>query len=125
MNEESANRNEEAISLREDLESVRMERDSMSEELTRLRAQVQFQENQRVEFAETKKKLLEYEDRGLDRAEDAIQSRDRIISDLSSKLEQSLDLLEMEREQQRQRRQIIFPASRSLQASCSSHTLHC
>jgi hypothetical protein len=97
----------------------------MSEELTRLRAQVQFQEKQSAEYAATKKKLREYEDRGLDRAEDAIQSRDRIISDLSSKLEQSLDLLEMEREQQRQRRQIIFPASRPLQASCSNHTLHC
>lgn len=125
LNEESANRNEEAIGLRKDLESVRTERDSMSEELTRLRAQVQFQEKQIAEYAETKKKLREYEDRGLDRAEDAIQSRDQIISDLSSKLEQSLDLLVMEREQQRQRRQIIFPASRSLQASCSSHTLHC
>jgi hypothetical protein len=99
----------------------------MSEELTRLRAQVQFQENQTIEYAETKRKLREYEERGLDRADAAIQSRDLIISDLSSKLEQSLDLLEMEREQQRQRRQIIFPAShaRSLQASCSSHTLHC
>jgi hypothetical protein len=97
----------------------------MAEELSRLRAQVQFQGNQSADHAETKKKLRELENRGLDRADDAIQSRDRMITDLSSKLEQSLDLLELEREQQRQRRQIIFPASRQLPTSCSNQTLHC
>jgi hypothetical protein len=97
----------------------------MSEELTRLRAQVQSQENQQAEYSETKKKLREYESIGLDRAEDAIQSRDLIISNLSFKLEQSLDLLELEREKQRQRRQIIFPSVKPPPTSCSSETLHC
>jgi septation ring formation regulator EzrA len=109
LNEESAHRNEEAIALREDLKFVKTERDAMAEEISRLRAQMQFQEKERAEYAETKKKLIEYESRGLDRANDAIQSRDRIISDLSSKLEQSLDLLEVERAHQRHRRQVIFP----------------
>jgi hypothetical protein len=100
LNEESAYRNEEAIALREDLKSVKTERDAIAEELSRLRAQAQFQESERAEYIEMKKKLREYENRGLDRADDAIQSRDRIISDLSSKVEQSLDLLELERAQQ-------------------------
>jgi chromosome segregation ATPase len=120
LNEESANRNEEVIALREDLESVKTERDAMAKELFRLRAQVQSQENQRAEYAETKKKLREYESRGLDRADDEIQSRDQTISDLSFKLEQSLDLLELERAQPQQRRQIIFPRRTSLPTSFSS-----
>jgi hypothetical protein len=95
----------------------------MSQELTRLRAQVQSQENQRAEYAETKKKLREFEIRGLDRADDEIQSRDRTIADLSSKLEQTLDLLELERAQQRQRRQIIFPTVRPPTTSFSSQDL--
>lgn len=113
LNEESADRNEEAVALKDELEAVKTERDTMAEELSLLRAQVRGQQTQRAEYAEMKKKLTEYENRGLDRADDAIRSRDRMISDLSSKLEQSLDLMELEREQQRQRRQIIFPAVRS------------
>jgi hypothetical protein len=97
----------------------------MAKELFRLRAQVQSQENQRAEYAETKKKLREYETRGLDRADDAIQSRDRTISELSFKFEQSLDLLELERAQPQQRRQIIFPLRKSLPTSFSSQDLQC
>jgi septation ring formation regulator EzrA len=125
LNEESAHRNDEAIALREDLKFVKMERDAMAEEISRLRAEVQCQEKERAEYAETKKKLIEYEIRGLDRTDDAIQSRDRIISDLSSKLEESLDLLEVERAQQRHRRHIIFPEVGPPPTSCPSQKPEC
>ena len=39
-----------------------------------------------------------------------MQTRDEIIIDLATRLERALELLDLEREQQRQRRQIIFPS---------------
>jgi len=110
LGEESANRNEKAIALKQDLDTVMTERDALSQEILLLRAQVQEQERERAEYGEMKRRLIEYESKGLDSATETIQSRDFVISELSSKLERTLDLLEIERAQ-RQRRQIIFPAS--------------
>jgi sugar-specific transcriptional regulator TrmB len=54
--------------------------------------------------------LYQREAEGIVKAEEAIQSRDQTIRDISAKLESALDELEMERAQ-RQRRQVIFPAN--------------
>lgn len=110
LGEESANRNEESIALRQSLDSCKTERDTLSQELLLLRAQAREREKERAEYLQVKQRLAEYEKQGLHHANEAIQSRDLVIANLSSKLEQTLDLLEIERAQ-RQRRQIIFPAA--------------
>jgi hypothetical protein len=96
--------------LKYELKVVQSERDAMAEEILKLNAQVAAREKERAEYDEMKRRLLEYEGQRLDRSDDVIRSRDRMIVELSSKLERSLDQLEMERTQQRLRRQIIFPA---------------
>ncbi|EEC48647.1 predicted protein [Phaeodactylum tricornutum CCAP 1055/1] len=111
LNEESAVRNVESASLREELASVKAERNVLAEEVLRLRAQAECYEKQKLEDEVTRAKLLDYEQRGLERSENEIRSRDQVIYELTSRLESTLDQLESERQQQRNRRQIIFPAS--------------
>lgn len=103
-------RNEKAIALQQELREIKAERDAMAKEENRLRARVQELERYEAECKELKRRLLEYEEQGLRHAEAAIQSRDQMIHDLSTKLEVALDHLEMEKAQ-RHRRQIIFPAN--------------
>lgn len=109
LNEESAIRNVRAIALEQELETVKSERDQLSADVQTLRAQLQELENKQADYDEMKRKLSEYEQNGLCEANEAIQSRDRTILQLSSKLDSALSQLEIERAQ-RQRRQVIFPA---------------
>ncbi len=105
-------RNEEVISLHKEVDSLRIERDQMAGDLEIARAVIANNKRDAVERRKLEEKLLQYESRGLDEAENAIKTRDAIIADLSARLEKTLDVLEIEREQQRQRRQIIFPTQR-------------
>ena len=75
-----------------------------------LRGRVAFFERKLEEQLSLETFLPKYEQRRLDNADSAIQMRDAVINDLSGRLERALDLLVLEREQQRQRRQIIFPS---------------
>jgi hypothetical protein len=112
LNEEAALRNEEAISLHHELDHVRAERDETATQVEKLQAQVTLFEREREEQAKAQRALQKYEQKGLDGADRAIQKRDTIITDLASRLERALDTLDLEREQQRQRRKIIFPMAR-------------
>lgn len=112
LNEEATLRNEEVISLHKELDSVRLERDHLAGELEMARAVIANHERDALERKKLEERLQAYESRGLDEAEHAIKTRDFLIADLSHRLEKTLDILELEREQQRQRRQIIFPMQR-------------
>ena len=109
LSKEVAVREEETVVLQEQLESTRWERDELAVENLRLKAMSSFHAKQQVEYSELKRRYLDYEERGIQGAVAAIESRDKVIGELASKLERALDQLELEREQQRQRRQIIFP----------------
>ena len=91
------------------MDGIRRERDEMSVEVLRLRAQLDEYERMEVEYADVKRRLAECEEVGLRHAREVIRARDETIDDLSGKLQQALDQLAIERAQ-RQRRQIIFPS---------------
>ena len=112
MNEEAALRNEEALAMHQELDVIRSERDNLATEIENLKAQLlvfQKRENENLQAAD---ELRRIQQKGLDGADEAIKMRDTIIRDLAGRLDQALGTLELEREQQRQRRQIIFPAAR-------------
>jgi hypothetical protein len=117
LNEEASLRNEEALALHKELDSVRAERDDTATELEKARALIARYERNEEERKTSELILRQYEQKGLDGADRAVQTRDSIIVDLAGRLERALDMLELEREQQRQRRQIIFPTQRPSQKS--------
>lgn len=119
LNEEAALRNEEALTLHQELGVIRSERDDMATEIEKLKGQLAIQEKREQEHQKVEETLKQYEQKGLDGADKAIQTRDAIILDLTCRLERALDTLDVEREQQRQRRQIIFPTASSRAASNS------
>lgn len=116
LNEEASLRNEEALVLHKDLDAVRTERDDMATELEKARALIARYEKSEQERKKSELILQQYELKGLDGADRAVQMRDAIIVDLTGRLERALDMLELERAQQRQRRQIIFPNQRPSQS---------
>jgi hypothetical protein len=113
LNNESSQRVEESHALKKELESIRLERDQMASELVPLRKEVQDFVKEREEHRLVKERLLLCENEGLRQAEEAIVRRDDMIALLSTRLETALGTLAVEREQQRQRRQIIFPPAAS------------
>ena len=113
LNDEAALRNEEALSLHQELGVIRSERDEMATEIEKLKGQLAIQERREQDHRKAEEMLKQYEQKGLDGADKAIQTRDAIILDLAGRLERALDTLDVEREQQRQRRQIIFPTARA------------
>lgn len=112
LNEESAKRKEDAMSLLAELEDVKTERNALASEIQTLRAQVELHSKEESENANLREMVQRLDNEALDRVDDAVGQRDAIIKELSSRLERTLDTLEIERQQQRQRRQIIFPVSR-------------
>jgi hypothetical protein len=117
LNEEAVIRNEEALELHKELDSVRQDRDKISAELEQAKAKIAQQEKRTSERPRIESVIKRLEANGLDGVDRAIGTREKIIVDLSTRLERALDCLEFEREQQRQRRQIIFPAQRSSSSS--------
>jgi hypothetical protein len=115
LDEEAALRNDEAIALHDQLDVVKEERDGLATEVEQLRARVAFLERKEKEQAMSAIMLHKYEEHGLDQTGKAIAMRDTIINDLVGRLERALDLVQLEREQQRQRRQIIFPSRTATQ----------
>ena len=112
LNEEAALRNEEALSLHQEVDVVRAERDGLISEVASLKATVELLERRAQEDAKSKGSISENQHTRLSAGEDAIRTRDAVINDLSTKLDQALETIMVEREQQRQRRQIIFPSHR-------------
>ena len=80
-----------------------------------LRAKVALHEQESTENEEIRESLIMRDNDLMDQAESSIQKREEVITELSNKLELTMDTLELERYQQRQRRQIIFPVSKHQQ----------
>ena len=113
LNEEATMRNEEVIFLHKETESLRLQRDEMAGELEAARATIAQYERDAQERKVLETMLQYHESTGLDEAVAAIKMRDSIVEDLSARLRKTMDVLQLEREQQRQRRQIIFPTQRT------------
>jgi hypothetical protein len=113
LNEESSTRKQEAVTLEADVRELKIERDSLATQVQQLRAEVSLHEQERQEHRLLREKITQYENGALDHADEAIRERDELIVELSMRLERTMETLEMEREQQRQRRQIIFPVAKT------------
>ena len=112
LNDDCAKRKEQCRDTSKELDRVRKERNGISVELEIQRARVEIYEKQELENSETRERLRDRDSELLTLANEIISSRDVLIADLTSRLEQTLDTLEFERQQQKMRRQIIFPQSR-------------
>jgi type III secretory pathway component EscV len=113
LNEESSIRKQEAVTLEADVCEFKKERDSLATQVQQLRAEVSLHKQEKQEHRLLRETLTQYENGSLDRADEGIRARDELIADLSVRLERTMETLEMERELQRQRRQIIFPVAKS------------
>lgn len=109
LNEESAFRKREAIQLEDELMSVRSERDTLALQVEQLQTATAQYKLEQVEHAALKERMKAYELEGLGRSKETTDQRDEMIRTLAVKLESTLEALDMERKNQRQRRQIIFP----------------
>lgn len=98
---------------------MRNQLDATTQELTQAQATIARYERQQEEW-KTHQISFQQQTQGLDRADAAVQMRDKTIADLSSRFEQTLQVLQKEREQQRQRRQIIFPTTTTQESSVES-----
>ncbi len=94
LNDESAKRKELVDIAKEDLSTVREERNSLASELDILRTRVALYEKQEAENVEIRRLLLENENETLTIADQAILQRDAIIEDLTTRLNKSMDLLD-------------------------------
>lgn len=124
LNEQSSLRYLEVVKLDQELLKVKAERDSLVLEVQQLRAAVDHHALERREHQLLKEIVVKYEIEGLERAKDIIAQRDGVIRDLTCRLEKAMEIIDLERRNQRQRRQIIFPARAApvVYASSSVHT---
>lgn len=114
LNDESSIRKQEAVKLEAEVCELKKERDSLATEVQRLRSEVSLLELEKQEHRLLRETLTHYENGVLGRADEAILERDKMIADLSVRLERTIETLQIEREQQRQRRKIIFPVEKSM-----------
>lgn len=112
LNEENAVRKQAAAALEADMQYAKEGRNKLASEARLLGAQLTLHEQEQTETALLQDMLAQYEKDALDQADEGIQQRDGIVTELSARLDQTLETLSVERELLRQRRQIIFPASR-------------
>ena len=77
-------------------DSLRLERDQLSLELEAALATISQFEHQEEERKKATENLEYHETEGLSAVDEAVQMRDSIIADLSSKLEKTLDVLQRE-----------------------------
>jgi chromosome segregation ATPase len=113
LNEEAAKLDSECMSLKEELEHVKLERDELSEEALLLQAQAEEHRREEARFEPIVRRMLELEQQNLE-SQKAIHTRDNMVEELASQLEQTLDQLEVARARQQQRRNIFFPRSEEL-----------
>lgn len=114
LNDESEMLKQEMMDLRQETKNIIEERDALAAQLQSLRTEATFFQRQRNEHILLREILQKYETEGLIKSHEAIDQRDHIINDLSVRLEHALETLDFERQQQRQRRQIIFPQRGSM-----------
>ena len=111
LNEEATSFSNTAKETRAQLESMTSERNALAGRVDTLGARVELYEDEGVERSRLREEWSHEKAGLLDFVESAIQERDAVIDDLSSRLELAVDTIEHERRQQRLRRQIIFPSS--------------
>lgn len=107
------------MSVQTTLAKVRADRNSLQSEVESLQARIALYEKEDVENDRVSQSLREIEKDGLDDADTAIEERDAALKSLTSQLRRTLDSLEMERRQQKQRRQIIFPSTNQAKKATS------
>jgi len=113
MNNDSAERSERIKAYKGQLETLESERNHLLGEVEKLRADIDVHEKEREEHRRVQERMAAYEKSGLEELERSIVKRDEMIVKLSSRLTKALGVLAKNREQQLQRRQIIFPQTAS------------
>jgi len=97
LNDESAKRKEQADVARQDLDTIREERNALSSELEILRARIAFYEKQEAENTEIRRLLRENQNETISMADQAIAERDGIIEELTSQLQHFIETLPNEK----------------------------
>jgi hypothetical protein len=92
LNDESAKRKEQADVAREDLDTIREERNALSSELEILRARIALYEKQEVENTEIRQLLRENQNETISMADQAITERDAIIEELTLQLQHFMEI---------------------------------
>ena len=115
LNEESDKRKQDLLSAQAELTDIKDQHAAVTMEVELLRAKVALHEQEVHENENIRESLVTRDNELMDKSNFAIGKRDKLISELSGKLEVAIDTLELERYQQRQRRQIIFPVTRHQQ----------
>lgn len=116
LDDQSKLRYQEGIKADEELRRVKTERDALAMEVNKLRAALAHHDMERQEHQMIKEAIAKYESEGLQRAREMIAQRDCVIQDLTSRLRNALETVDLERRRQTHRRQIIFPQRGSLPA---------
>jgi len=119
LNEEAAKRSNEVKETKQLLEKMTQERNNLNSQIETLKARVALYEEESVEHAQYRDKWGKDESRILTVMENALKERDKVVEDISSRLDLAVDTIETERRQQRMRRHIIFPSNRTT----SSHNI--
>jgi len=112
LNEESAVRKEAIKVLQTELAAAKTERNALASELEAFKMKLKNSSANENEIEELRKTISKQDQEMMDRSDIAIKKRDIIIDELAKRLDYTVRTLEMEREQHRQRRQIIFPTTR-------------
>lgn len=97
LNDESASRKEQVELARNDRDVMRQERNAMTSELELLRTRVQMYEKQEIEHAELRRIVREKQYETLAIADKAISQRDNMIEQLTSRLNEALQLINDEK----------------------------
>eukprot|EP00543_Licmophora_paradoxa_P016022 CAMPEP_0202463588 /NCGR_PEP_ID=MMETSP1360-20130828/58756_1 /ASSEMBLY_ACC=CAM_ASM_000848 /TAXON_ID=515479 /ORGANISM="Licmophora paradoxa, Strain CCMP2313" /LENGTH=260 /DNA_ID=CAMNT_0049086551 /DNA_START=116 /DNA_END=898 /DNA_ORIENTATION=- len=111
LNEEAAERKQQAVNLQDKLETVTAERDAMATELSQLRAAARQHKEQQKELEQLRSLMSAYQHEGLQAANEAIEKRNGVIVDLATKLNTAMDALAVSQQQQQLNRRINATAS--------------
>jgi len=103
LNDESAKRKEEAVAVQTSLAKVRAERNSLVAEVEALKARIVLYENEDAKSQYLAQALHDSVPKGLDMADDAVNAREKAVKELSSRLQQTLDTLSVERQKEHRR----------------------
>lgn len=97
LNDESAKRKEQVDAAKSNLDNIRDDRDAMSSKLSILEARITLYEKQELEYVQIRRLLEQSDNETLTMADQAIQKRDEIIDDLTTRLQHALTALEDEK----------------------------
>lgn len=114
LNEEAAKRSNEVKETQAALEKVTSERNALVSQVEMLKARVKLYEDESIDYENMRKEWENVELQTLIDMERVRKDQDAIIRDLSLRLDLAIKAIESDRRQhQQQRRQIMFPGSRT------------